>query len=214
MYKRSLIFSAFTSLVSVLSTFTPVQAASYPDVYATTSSSGGYTELAADADGSVFLRWRFPGVTLRSFQDSDSGRPELLDSIVQPNGRYIYFSVRLDQHYPIYNTVDLASVGPFITKLYRYDVANGRLARIYREQTGSGYTFVGFDGNKLLMTRALFGDNSPGPCWYEEMLAKGEGLSSIDTQRPATGVKKYTPNKKFKQLKQNAYEQCYGEVFP
>ena len=214
MYQRSFIASVLVSLVTVLSTVPAVQAAASPDVYTNSSYKAGYTELAADPDGSVFLRWRFPGVTLRSFQDSDSGRPELLDTIVQPNGRYVYFSVRLDQHYPSYNTVDLASVGPFITKLYRFDLTTGKLARIYREEVGSGYTFVGFDGNKLLMTVALYGDNSPGPCWYEEMLAAGNDLKYIDAQKPAAGVKKYVPTKKFKQLKREAYEQCYGEVYP
>jgi hypothetical protein len=170
-------------------------------------------ELQATADGSVHLAINLPGVTVRSFQDYDSGKPQLLDATIQPNnGRYIYLSVRLDQALPSYSD-STASIGPFITKLYRYDLSTRRLTRIYREDSGSGYIQLGFDGSKLLLYPAIYGDNSPGPCWLEEIMADGTGLQYIDTNRPAQGLKHYVPSKKFKAAKQKALATCQQDVF-
>lgn len=172
-------------------------------------SYGGQLETAAD--GSVHLR--FMGVTSRSFQDSDSGKPEILDYAIQWNNpRYVYFSVRLDQSTPSY-AESYNSGGPFITKLYRYDLEKARLTRIYREDNGSGYYFLGFDGNKLLLYPAVYGDNSPGPCWLEEVMAQGTELKYLNVDRPAQGIKNYAASRKFKAAKQKALQACQGEVY-
>jgi len=147
-------------------------------------------------NGTLYFSVSAPNLTKHIFQEKDSGAPEILDTINDPsNRRYIYVSVRMDQ-----NAANDSSSGPFTTKIFRYDLDTGKIVRIYRAAGGSGYLFLGFDGNKLILLDAAYGDNSPGPGWLDEELAKPT-LTYISVANPAKGVSTYKPGAKFHAMK-------------
>jgi len=135
------------------------------------------------------------------FQDKDSGTPEIVSTIDDPsNRRYVYVSVSSRSESAVANGHN----GPFVTKIYRYDLDTNKLVRIYRAAGGSGYQFLGFDGNKLLLAVAAYGDNSPGPGWADEDLA-APTLTYISTVNPAKGVQTYKPSAKFHAMRVKVY---------
>jgi hypothetical protein len=111
----------------------------------------------------------------------------------------VYFSVRVDH--------GATGEGPFTSKVFRYDLEAGRLTRIYRRAGGSAYTFLGFIGDRLLVADAPFGDNSPGPCWQDELLAEKK-LSYLDVRTPWLGMKSFTPSPAFQARRAKALKAC------
>ncbi|MDD2785277.1 MAG: hypothetical protein PHS79_00105 [Patescibacteria group bacterium] len=159
------------------------------------------TDVVSNQDGSISLSTRLEGFSLHSFQDGDPGKVELTGGMMDPsNRRYIYIAARVD--------LKSNGEGPFITKIYRYDLENGKLWRIYRQTDGTGFTLLGFDGKKLFVMSTPAGDNSPGPCWDNQYLADNNKLSYIDVGRPWEGVKYWTPTGSFKEMRKKAFDSC------
>ncbi|MBI4434031.1 hypothetical protein HY632_04610 [Candidatus Uhrbacteria bacterium] len=180
---------------------------------AVSSRSGGSPWVVkADGSGNIALSLELPGITLNRLKEKDAGTPELLGAIVDPQSRrHLYISARVDA-----NRQDGVSSGPFVAKIFRYDFEMGKLTRVHRESERSGimspgYLLLGFHGRKLLVVEAPYGDNSPGPCWFDEVLA-GQRLSYIDVMRPGSGVRTFTPNAAFRSLRAKALATCQGSL--
>ncbi len=184
------------------------RSARFEDVSASDRPYQNIWGATTDVTGIVSLSMRPPGLTLHSFQDEDTGTPEITSTLTDPaHRRYVYISVRIDQNYD-----HGVSNGPFTSKIYRYDIETGTLVRIYRNAGGSGYDFLGFNGNKLIVVDFPYGDNSPGPCSWDEVLT-GETLTYIDVSRPQMGVKTFVPSHKFKAQRAKALATCYENPF-
>lgn len=168
--------------------------------------------VEANSSGGVALSLQLPDITLNQLKEKDAGTPELLGAIVDPQSRrHLYVSVRVDA-----NRRDGVANGPFVAKLFRYDFETGKLKRVHRESGISGimtagYLPLGFHGRKLLIVGAPFGDNSPGPCWFDEVLA-GEQLQYFDMARPGSGVRTFKPNAAFRSLRAKALATCQGSL--
>lgn len=179
-----------------------VSAAGPEDVSASEASllTQAAWSVQVDEAGTVSVQLFPAGLTLRRFQDADPGTTRIVDTIVDPARRHnIYFSVRVDH--------GKTGEGPFTTKVFRYDLETRRLARIYRQAGGSGYTFLGFIGDRLLVADAPYGDNSPGPCWQDELLAKKK-LAYLDVRTPWLGMKTFAPSAAFQSRRAKALAAC------
>jgi hypothetical protein len=203
------LIQAVATIGCVISLISPAvtRAATFEDVGSSDRPYQNIWGARADNTGVVSFSIFPPGLTMHSFLDKDVGTPEITSTIVDPaHRRYIYFSVRIDQ-----KTNDNFLGGPFTTKVYRYDLETGKLTRVYRQAGGSGFDFLGFVGNKLIVVNAASGDNSPGPCWWDEVLA-GKTLSYINVAQPWAGIKSFTPSAKFRAQRAKALQACSGNL--
>ncbi len=193
---------AIVSCISSLGLPFVTRAAAIEDLSSSSRPYQNWWGASEDESGILSFRLIPYGVSMHSFQDKDVGAPQITSVLPDPlHRRYMYISVRIDQK------KDPETGGPFTTKVYRYDLETGKLTRIYRQAGGSGFNFLGFIGNKLIVVSAASGDNSPGPCWGDEVLAS-KTLTYIDTVRPWTGIKSFTPSAKFHAQRAKALMAC------
>lgn len=164
-------------------------------------------------ESSMFAAVPLVGVRIKDLQNKDEGVLTIGQVLSYPKDRnWLVFSVTIEAPDPDPSILG----GPTTYKIFRYNLSTKQLQRIYRDTTpdNQGMSLMGFDGNKLIVTRWPGGDNSPGPCWNQFLSADSTSVMReyLDMNAPWLGLKSYqVPQRIFDKYKAEA-EKCEKEI--